>query len=522
MRYILEFFVFAYRLVATRVRPFYSQLFYFVFISFMGSVLLVSLEPSNPDYTPRYIDMLFLSTSALTVSGLATVQMEDLSSSHIVVLTLWMFLGSEIFVSFLGLMLRAPTVQTKPVSAAGGNNNRVRSVNSVELEAVEQAASTEIMSTDEADELALSIRSLSCEDVLKGDRNARYLGFVVLGYLAITHVLGFLMVFLYISRLPSARAPLARKGINVALFSVSVVVSSCANGGLVPTNENMAVFVKQAPLLLMFSGQILTGNLLFPLCLRLLVWVLWRVTGLRSLERMVTDPEELGFPHLRRKLPTAYLSASVVALLAAGVAMFCAMDWGSSLFDGLSTFQKVVNAFFTLVNARHSGENSIDAGLISPAVLVLIVVMMYLPPSAMFAPPTADGDEVEEDDKKEAPPQKWGSLLENASFSQLGCVAVFVIVICITERRRLRNDPLNFSMLKIIFEVVSAYGNVGMSTGYSCSRLQDLHPGAVCNDMPYSFVGWWSDEGKLALTFVMLYGRLKAFTTGTGKYWKVA
>jgi Trk-type K+ transport system membrane component len=350
MRYILEFFVFAYRSVATRVRPFYIQLFYFVFISLMGSALLVSLKPSNSGYTPRYIDMLFLSTSALTVSGLATVQMEDLSSSHIVVLTLWMFLGSEVFVSFLGLMLRAPT--NKP------------------------PVSSEIMRSTEADELALSIRSLSCEDVLQGDRGTRYLGFVVLGYLAITHILGFLMVFLYISRVPAARAPLARKGINVPLFSVSVVVSSCANGGLVPTNESMAVFVKQAPLLLMFSGQILTGNLLFPLCLRLLVWVLWRATRLPSLERMVADPEELGFPHHRRKLPTAYLCASVVALLAAGVAMFCAMDWASSLFDGLSTFQKVVSAFFTVVNARHSGENSIDAGMISPAVLVLIIVMM--------------------------------------------------------------------------------------------------------------------------------------------------
>jgi Trk-type K+ transport system membrane component len=375
-RYILEFFVFAYRSVATRARPFYIQLSYFVFLSLLGSALLVSLKPSNPEYSPRYVDMLFLSTSALTVSGLATVKMEDLSSSHIVVLTLWMFLGSEIFVSFLGLMLRAPTIPgNKPIisSAAGNNNNnRVGSV-SVELEAVEQAGSTQAV---EIDELALSIRSLSCEDVLKGDRSARYLGLVVLGYLAITHVLGFLLVFLYIARVPSARAPLARKGINVALFSVSVVVSSCANGGLVPTNENMAVFARQTPLLLMLAGQILAGNLLFPLCLRLLVWALWKATKLRSLENMVARPEELGFPHLRRNLPTAYLALSVVGLVAAGVALFCAMDWRNPLFDGLGAFQKLVNAFFTVVNARHSGENSIDAGLISPAVLVLIIVMM--------------------------------------------------------------------------------------------------------------------------------------------------
>uniref|UniRef100_A0A0E0HUZ1 Uncharacterized protein n=1 Tax=Oryza nivara TaxID=4536 RepID=A0A0E0HUZ1_ORYNI len=59
-----------------------------------------------------------------------------------------------------------------------------------------------------------------------------------------------------------------------------------------------------------------------------------------------------------------------------------------------------------------------------------------------------------------------------------------------------------------------AYGNVGLTTGYSCSRLQKLHPGSICQDKPFSLSGWWSDEGKLLLVSVMLYGRLKAFTKG--------
>ena len=67
----------------------------------------------------------------------------------------------------------------------------------------------------------------------------------------------------------------------------------------------------------------------------------------------------------------------------------------------------------------------------------------------------------------------------------------------------------------------SAYGNVGLTTGYSCSRLQKLHPGSICQDKPYSLSGWWSDEGKLLLVSVMLYGRLKAFTKGTGEYWRL-
>lgn len=37
---------------------------------------------------------------------------------------------------------------------------------------------------------------------------------------------------------------------------------------------------------------------------------------------------------------------------------------------------------------------------------------------------------------------------------QVVCIVMFVIVACIIEKRRLQLDPLNFSMLNIIFEVV--------------------------------------------------------------------
>jgi hypothetical protein len=97
----------------------------------------------------------------------------------------------------------------------------------------------------------------------------------------------------------------------------------------------------------------------------------------------------------------------------------------------------------------------------------------YLPLWATFAPPTAaDGDEKAKDDG-ERKAAAWGSWVENVSFSQLGCNAIFVIVICITERRRIRNDPLNFSLLKIMFEVVrcvlySISDHVSLATAINC------------------------------------------------------
>jgi hypothetical protein len=91
---------------------------------------------------------------------------------------------------------------------------------------------------------------------------------------------------------------------------------------------------------------------------------------------------------------------------------------------------------------------------------------------ATFAPPTAYGGEKAEDDGERKAAAR-GSWVENVSFSQLGCNAIFVIVICITERRRIRNDPLNFSLLKIMFEVVrcvlySISDHVSLATAINC------------------------------------------------------
>jgi Trk-type K+ transport system membrane component len=63
----------------------------------------------------------------------------------------------------------------------------------------------------------------------------------------------------------------------------------------------------------------------------------------------------------------------------------------------------------------------------------------------------------------------------------------------------------------MIISARSAYGNVGLSTGYSCSRLLRAEEVSSCHDKPYSFSGWWSDQGKLVLVLLMLYGRLKGF-----------
>jgi hypothetical protein len=60
-----------------------------------------------------------------------------------------------------------------------------------------------------------------------------------------------------------------------------------------------------------------------------------------------------------------------------------------------------------------------------------------------------------------------------------------------------------------------------LSVGYSCER--QLHHSAEvnCENKWIGFVRKWSDEGKIILILVMLFGRLKKINMDGGKPWKL-
>ncbi|KAM0842895.1 hypothetical protein ACQ4PT_058071 [Festuca glaucescens] len=492
-RHAIHSSVFIFEFIGFHFSSLLIHLSYFVIIDVLGFVALMALKPRNLDYSPRHVDMFFLSTSAVTVTGLATIKMEDLSSSQIVVLTILMFLGSEMFVALLGLVL-----EWGKQNKHDPEDSRVRSVTNRDESQVEEA----IPATPSTNSNGLEKCCL------------KYLGFVLLSYMVMILLVGSLLVYLYIANVSSARDVLSRKTINTMLFSISVTMSSFTNGGLIPTNESMAVFASNQGLLLLLAGQILAGNILLPVFLRLVIWAIKGLgitrAGSAEFKLMMNNPRTIVFSHLLPNLQTVlFLGATVAALVATAVTLFCCLNWDSAVFAGLTPNQKITNAFFMAVNAMQAGENSIDCSLIAPAALVLFITMMYIPASTTFFSVQHDHERGGKEHKDG--PAKRSLRLNNMLISPLTCNAALIMLVCVTERRSLFRDPLNFSTFNMIFEVISAYGNVGLSTGYSCSRLPHLEKESICQDKPYSFSGWWSDQGKVVLVLVMFYGRLKGF-----------
>ncbi|KAI3876703.1 hypothetical protein MKX03_034212 [Papaver bracteatum] len=515
-----------YRYLIFNFKSFWFQFCYFMCLSIMGCLTLSVLKPRASRSPPEYLDMFFTSVSATTVSSMSTVEMEVFSNNQLVVLTILMFVGGEIFSCFLELQVEKSKLIPERNKKERSTNSIVHDDPQLELGELESNGSYVTVNDDNV------IRSITHYSSGTSDHedlkynSVKYLGYVLLGYLIAFIGGGSLLVYIYMRFVPSANEVLKSKGINPLTFSVFSIVSSFGNCGYIPTNENMVVFRKNSGLLLLLIPQILFGNTLFPVCLRFVLWVLGRFSRRDELHYMlkITSKDEIiRYPAKELLISTInslYFVATVLGFILVQFILFCSLEWNSEGLHGMNSYQKFVGALFQTVNSRHAGENIIDLSTISPAILVVFVVMMYLPPYTSFLPLNIIDEQqcMTGSCDRETKQKPRRRIVDNLLFSQLSYLVIFITIICIIERKKLKDDPLNYNVLNITIEVISAYGNVGFTAGYSCER--QLNPNNQCKEMMYGFVGRWSNGGKIMLIMVMVFGRLKKFNLKGGRAWK--
>lgn len=363
-------------------------------------------------------DIFFTSVSATTVSSMSVVEMEVFSDAQLIVMTILMFIGSEVFTSMIGLHLRwilkleedlsnLSTYTLKNIVAAAFDTTSSVSDSSINIHPLVDIdlgvmVPAEAEAHDEEDQFypsnesasmqrngndhiitnmftsstALQLQSSSSSSRYLKYKSIKFLGFVVLGYLLGLHVLGVTLVTIYFSIYSSAKDVLRSKGLKESTFVLFTTVSTFASCGFVPTNENMVVFAKNSGLLWILIPQALLGNTLFPSFLRFSVWLLGKYIKKDEAKYLLRKNREIGYLHLLPGLHSWLLVLTVLGFVLIQWVLLNVMEWHNDGVTGLSIYQKLVGFLFQAVNARHTGETVLDIATIAPAILVLFVVMM--------------------------------------------------------------------------------------------------------------------------------------------------
>lgn len=174
---------------------------------------------------------------------------------------------------------------------------------------------------------------------------------------------------------------------------------------------------------------------------------------------------------------------------------------------------RVLDGLFQAISVRFTGFDIVAINALQISLQVLYMVMMYFsvyPVTVAMRSSNVDEEEVlglankcpcgGEIEHQQSKPKKAWSLFKKEVSGQAGhdlwfILGAFVIIVW-RETDNFMNvaKKPDFEIFNIMFEVFSAYGNVGLSLG--------LSDGQDC-----SFCGEWHTFSKLVLIVVMLRGR---------------
>jgi hypothetical protein len=137
---------------------------------------------------------------------------------------------------------------------------------------------------------------------------------------------------------------------------------------------------------------------------------------------------------------------------------------------------RVLDGWFQAVSTRTAGFGVVNLSELHPAIQVSYLIMMYISvlPIAISVRRTnvyeekslgIYGSQVEEDGDEREPSYVGAHLRRQLSFD-LWYIFLGVFIIAISEGHRIQSGDPGFTMFNVLFEIVSAYGTVGLSLGY--------------------------------------------------------
>ncbi|TAQ87249.1 hypothetical protein B7494_g4412 [Chlorociboria aeruginascens] len=251
--------------------------------------------------------------------------------------------------------------------------------------------------------------------------------------------------------------------------------------GYTLTPDSMISFGSAIWPLLVMTFLIIIGNTGFPIMLRIIIWVtvnyVPKGSGIWEELKFLLDHPRRCFTLLFPAQATWWLFWILVALNVVDLVFFIILDLGNTVVTQLPVNIRVLDGWFQAVSTRTAGFGVVNLAELHPAIQVSYLVMMYISvlPIAISVRRTNVYEEkslgiygsTSEDDKDESEPSYVGAHLRRQLSFDLWYIFLGLFIVSISEGSRLQNGDPAFTMFAVLFEIVSAYGTVGLSLGYT-------------------------------------------------------
>ncbi|KAI8090940.1 cation transport protein-domain-containing protein [Gilbertella persicaria] len=347
-----------------------------------------------------------------------------------------------------------------------------------------------------------------------------YRALEMLAWIVPAYFIGFIILFGFFFRIYFAASIYGQQVLETSntngpvdpwFFSFFMSLSSFTNLGLNHLDASLVPFKTAPAPLLLAIVLILAGNTAFAIFLRFIIWICYVLTPKRSILRRETFRYLLDHP--RRCYTTLFPSTQTWWLLIVLVAItlfelicFISLNYWLPVLADISWGARFLDALFQSVATRNAGFSVVSLADINPAAQLVYIVAMYISvyPVAIsmrnsniyqeralgiFRGEDEEPMKFSEDELAEAPfiklkrhatmtsiAQNTKKLLKGPDFfvitqiqrqltSDICWVITAVFCICALEAQSIMS-PSPVTMATVIYECVSAFGNVGASTGY--------------------------------------------------------
>ncbi len=339
-------------------------------------------------------------------------------------------------------------------------------------------------------------------------RSLKSLAAVLVGYFWFWTLFSYITMVPWILRSGTYGEVVDRAGQDRIWWVFFTGTSAFNDVGFTLTPDSMISFQTAVWPLLLYSFLIIFGNTGFPVMLRWCIYVLSKLvprgSGIWEELRFLLDHPRRCFTLLFPSRATWWLFGILFLLNGVDLLFFIILDFGNPIVTNLAPNIRVLDGFFQAAATRTAGFSVVSIPDLHPAVQISYMIMMYISvfPIAISVRRTNVYEEqslgiwtgVDDPDDNEKGTSYVGSHIRRQLSFDLWFVALGWFIIAIAEGKALQaSDRPAFNLFSVLFEIISAYGTVGLSMGYP--------------DTNQSFSAQFGVIGKLIIIAMQIRGR---------------